>query len=35
MGSKRNKYVPRIKRIKIDQERKARRKEALAVEKTR
>jgi len=35
MGSKRNKYVPIVKRIKIDQERKAWRKEALAVEKAR
>jgi hypothetical protein len=35
MGNKRNKYVPTTKRIKIDQERKAQRKEALAVEKAK
>jgi len=35
MGSKRNKYVPRAERIKIDQEHKARKKEALATEKAK
>jgi hypothetical protein len=35
MGSKRNKYVPKVERIKIDQECKARRKEALAIEMAR
>jgi hypothetical protein len=29
MGNKRNKYVPRAKKVKIDQEHKVQRKEAL------
>jgi hypothetical protein len=35
MGSKRNKYMPRVERIKIDQECKAQIKEALVVEMAR
>jgi len=35
MGSKRNKYVLREKRIKIDQKHKAWKKEALVVEKAK
>jgi hypothetical protein len=35
MGSKRNKYLPRVKRIKIDQECKAWRKESLIAKKAR
>jgi hypothetical protein len=35
MGSKRNKYVLRAKRIKIDQKHKALKKEALVFEKAK
>jgi hypothetical protein len=35
MGSKRNKYVPRTKRINIDQECKAWKKEALTAKMVR
>jgi hypothetical protein len=35
MGSKKNKYVPRAERIKIDQECKARRREALVAKKAK
>jgi hypothetical protein len=35
MGSERNKFVPRVKRIKIDQEQKTWRKESLVAKKAR
>jgi hypothetical protein len=35
MGSERNKYVPRVERIKIDQKHKTWRKESLVAKKAR
>jgi hypothetical protein len=35
MGSKRNKYVPKVERIKIGQEHKAWKREALGAKKAK